>query len=213
MPQPTHFVIRQCSRSCCEFRFPSESDNRRARFCPKCGAETIVAVEIPPQPDFPSVQPAQQVPILEALLDNVRSTFNVGAIFRTADGAGFRHLYLCGITPTPENPKVKKTALGAEGTLAWTYSGNSLAAARKLIAEGKQLWALEVTSGSESLFAALQIRLTTPVVLVAGNERAGVDPDLLALCSRTLWIPMHGQKESLNVAVAFSIAAYTMRYA
>jgi tRNA G18 (ribose-2'-O)-methylase SpoU len=212
MPEPSRFVIRQCSRPTCEFRFPVEIENKRAAACPKCGAETIIAVEIRPQPPFQEKEPCLQMPPLEALLDNIRSTFNVGAIFRTAESAGFRHLYLCGITPTPAHPKIGKTALGAEENLAWTYSNNSLTTAKKMRDAGKQLWALEFSPQAVSLFEAVRERPVSPLVLVAGNERTGVDPDLLALCDRVIWIPMQGQKESLNVAVAFSIAAYTLRY-
>ncbi len=212
MPDSARFVIRLCSSPLCEFRFPVEIENSHARTCPKCGAETIVAVEISPQPPFQIPVSDPQTPILEALLDNVRSTFNVGAIFRTADGAGFRHLYLCGITPTPQHPKIAKTALGAEINLAWTYSPNSLTTAKKLKGEGNQLWALEFAPHAVSLFDAVQDRPASSIILIAGNERTGVDPELLALCDRIIWIPMQGQKESLNVAVAFSIAAYTLRY-
>jgi tRNA G18 (ribose-2'-O)-methylase SpoU len=209
----SRFVIRQCTRPGCLFRFPVETDFKRANICPKCGAETTIAVEIPPGSAAFDPGPIPTLPRLEAFLDNIRSTFNVGAIFRTADGAGFSHLHLCGITPTPENPKVGKTALGAEAGMAWSYHLNSLMAARELKRQGAVLWALEGIPSAVSLFQAIEVGLPpAPVVLIAGNELSGVDPELLELCDRVLWIPMQGSKESLNVAVAFSIAAYTLRY-
>ncbi len=80
---------------------------------------------------------------LEALLDNVRSAWNVGAMFRTADGLGVGKLLLCGITPTPETKAVRKTALGAEESVAWEYARNALDLAALLKREGALLWALE----------------------------------------------------------------------
>jgi 23S rRNA (guanosine2251-2'-O)-methyltransferase len=212
MPTSPEYIIRECTRSSCLFRFPIEKNNKRAFQCPICGSATHLAVEIPPPPAFPEIQIPKTI-ILDAFLDNLRSTFNVGAIFRTADGVGFRKIHLCGITPTPDHPKIGKTALGAENTLTWEYHRNSLEAARRLKDEGAVLWALEYIPGSISLYRAIDDIPSVPLVLVVGNERAGVDPGLLALCDRVVWIPMHGQKESLNVAVAFSIAAYAVRYA
>jgi tRNA G18 (ribose-2'-O)-methylase SpoU len=142
---------------------------------------------------------------LRGLLDNIRSVFNVGSIFRSADGGGFERLYLCGVTPTPANPKLSKTALGAERAVAWQAAPNAVELAERLIAEGKHLWALEETPGAESLLGAPAPPDGT--VLVAGGEVTGIDPHLLRLCERTFKIPMYGSKRSLNVATAFGIAA------
>ena len=211
--EPIVFV--ECSRPGCQFRFPVEANNRRGKTCPKCGAETIPQAEA----GFAGRQMTLQVanhplpksPPAAALLDNLRSTFNVGAIFRTADGAGFDRLHLCGITPTPENPKVGKTALGSENAIPWDYSNNSVLAVRQLKQAGACLWALEDTPQAISLYDALSFRSSQPLVLVVGNELAGVDPGVLELCDLHTWIPMRGMKESLNVAIAFSIAAYLIR--
>lgn len=206
------YVFRECTRPTCQFRFPVEKANRHGRLCPKCGAETVV---IPAPESFtPS---GSEIPwnglVLDGLLDNIRSTFNVGSIFRSADGSGFHLLHLCGITPTPDHPKVGKTALGAEQALPWVYYNNSLHAAGQLKEQRACLWALEQTPRSISLFDLSRDDLPPYLVLIAGNEIAGVDPGLLDLCDRHVWIPMQGQKESLNVAIAFSIAAYLIRYA
>ena len=149
---------------------------------------------------------------VEVFLDNIRSTFNVGAMFRTADGAGIERLYLCGITPLPDNPKVAKTALGAEQAVPWTYFPNGLSAVQELKQSGKHLVALEVSPGATPLFEYLPPPDGQPVVLVVGNEVTGIDPDICALCEQTIWIPMSGFKRSLNVSIAFGIAVYFLRY-
>jgi 23S rRNA (guanosine2251-2'-O)-methyltransferase len=149
---------------------------------------------------------------LHGLLDNVRSTFNVGSIFRSADGAAFQHLYLCGITPTPAHPKVAKTALTAEQTVAWSQHTNALDLAEALQGRGHHLWALEDAPDATSLFAAQLPPPDQPLVLIVGHEVTGVDPGLLALCDQVVALPMGGVKRSLNVAIAFGIAAYTVRF-
>jgi tRNA G18 (ribose-2'-O)-methylase SpoU len=151
-------------------------------------------------------------PAVEALLDNIRSIYNVGSMFRTADGAGIRHLHLCGMTATPEQPKVVKTALGAEQAVGWTFHPNGLEAAEGLQKQGYRLWALEGGRRAEPLFAAQVDPAGPPILLVVGNEVAGVDPAILERCERVLSIPMSGVKQSLNVVVAFGIAAYFLRW-
>lgn len=145
------------------------------------------------------------------LLDNIRSLYNVGALFRTADGAGVTHLICSGITATPEHPKVAKTALGAEITSQWHYSRNGWQTAAALQEQGWQIWVIERTEKAEDLFA-VQRESTLPIVLVTGNERAGVDPAILRLADKVISLPMQGSKGSLNVAVAFGIALYTLRF-
>jgi tRNA G18 (ribose-2'-O)-methylase SpoU len=148
---------------------------------------------------------------LIGVLDNLRSAFNVGSILRIADGVGMAGLHLCGITPTPENPKVAKTALGAEAAVAWDYHRNALHAVAQLQAEGVRLVVLERTVGAVSLFD-LDFRPGVPVALVVGNEKAGVDPAVRDVADDLAYLPMRGQKESLNVAVAFGIASYILRH-
>jgi tRNA G18 (ribose-2'-O)-methylase SpoU len=146
---------------------------------------------------------------LEALLDNIRSAWNVGAIFRTADCLGVDKLYLCGITPTPENESVQKTSLGAESSVKWEYARNALLVAERLKAEGVRLWALEQDARSNPLGktdAEANRETNQRMVLIVGNEVTGVDPALLDLCERIVHIPMRGSKRSLNVEVAFGVA-------
>lgn len=206
------FQMRQCQNESCRFRFPALAGADEGRQCPECSALTAFASQ-PFASGLPQHSDSSDGPVIEALLDNIRSVFNVGAMFRTADGAGLRHLHLCGITATPQHPKVGKTALGAEQATPWTRYRNALDAAQRLREQGAQLWALERQPGSQSLFNTSPRETGAPVVLVVGNERAGIDPQLLARCNRVLHIPMAGTKESLNVAIAFGVAAYYLRHA
>src|SRR5690606_27572956 len=119
---------------------------------------------------------------------NVRSVFNAGSIFRSADGAGVQHLHLAGMTPTPDHPKFAKTSLGAERRVRWSRSLNAVDLAAHLRQEGMRLWALEDAANAEPLFAC-RLNGPQPVVLVVGNEVAGVDPGILALSDRVLSIP------------------------
>jgi tRNA G18 (ribose-2'-O)-methylase SpoU len=150
---------------------------------------------------------------LFALLDNVRSTFNVGSIFRCADGAGVQHLYLCGASPTPDHPKLAKTALGAERAVTWSYHTNALDLVEKLQQCEMSIWALEANERAESLFGASGLSIRKPTLLVVGSEVAGVDPAVLHHCERVFALPMFGSKRSLNVAIAFGIAVYTLQFA
>lgn len=145
------------------------------------------------------------------LLDNIRSIYNVGAMFRTADGAGLERVYCCGMTATPRHPKVAKTALGAQENIPWDYGANACDIAYWLQKAGWQIWVLEEATHATNLFT-LQ-RTDVPIVLVVGNERAGVDPALLEMANQTVSLPMHGSKGSLNAAVAAGIALYTLVFA
>lgn len=208
-------IIRQCRNTECSFRFPAPFSGSSGRFCPLCGWETDI---VTPQKTADPFVPRESTPeptgqAIEALLDNIRSTYNVGSMFRAADGAGLDGLHLCGITPTPENPKVIKTALGAEKSVKWKYYRNSVMAVHDLKDHGYWIFALEATARSESIYKLDSSFAHKPILLVVGNEICGVDPEILDLSDRTLWIPMLGQKQSLNVALAFGIAAYTLRFA
>jgi len=147
---------------------------------------------------------------IEVLLDNLRSTLNVGSIFRTADGAGVHFIYCCGTTPTPEHPKIAKTSLGAEDFTAWEYRRNALDLVKEKKQLGFQIISLEASDKSTSLFEHSSISKQEPTLLVLGNEVSGIDPEILDNSDQTFFIPMLGKKSSLNVAVAFGIAIYTL---
>lgn len=205
------YHIRQCSNELCRFRFPAAEDAAGQERCPQCGSPTYRAVEFPPAADFTRHHMRPAALHLEILLDNTRSVYNVGSMFRTADGAGIKQMHLCGITSTPEHPKFAKTALGADEMIPWRYYLNGVDAAVALKKQGYALWALEETPQSESLFE-VQLEPERPTVLVLGNEVVGVDPEILALCERHLVIPMQGRKKSLNVTIAMGTAVYWLLY-
>ena len=205
------YTIRECIRENCGFRFPVLDNEPRADCCPRCKGAIRVVYDGTLRHDLPVPWPSLPPCEVHAVLDNVRSTFNVGSIFRVADGAGVTHLHLCGITPTPENRKVAKTALGAENSICWTHSNSTLATASSLVDDGISLWALENTEQSVPLFDFYLPQGSQRIALILGNEVTGVDPEVLALCDHTLHIPMNGIKGSLNVGVAFGIAAYWLR--
>lgn len=213
---PSFYQIRQCENPACGLRYPMTEGHPFGERCPLCLGSTRMELQRPLNPDV-GFSPSPPTHLaegegnkLEALLDNVRSAWNVGAIFRTADALGVRRLHLCGITPTPENAAVAKTALGADSSVLWTASKNAVMAAENLKADGCQLWALEQDERAVSttdLFTDSRIRADFPlIVLIVGNEITGVDPALLDLCDQIIYIPMRGQKRSLNVEVAFGVA-------
>ncbi len=206
------YSIRQCQNDTCRFRFPVADGDGCGDGCPHCSAATIVIpVERTPAAAISHPAPRHTIALL---LDNIRSAYNVGAIFRTADGAGVNRLYLCGITATPEHAKVHKTALGADGRIPWTHNRNALDTAVALKQQGYILWALEETLQAESLYTAdLTVPDGRPLLLILGNEKTGVDPAILNLCPRILALPMLGHKNSLNVAVACGIALYHLQFA
>jgi tRNA G18 (ribose-2'-O)-methylase SpoU len=150
---------------------------------------------------------AQRHPVI-GVLDNIRSLYNVGACFRTADAMLLARLVLTGYTPHPPRPEIDKTALGATSTVPWTHDASPEEALRALKAEGITLYALEITDRSTRIDRVE--RFVYPAAIVVGNEIGGISPGALALCDEALEIPMFGVKHSLNVAVAFGIAAWEM---
>ncbi len=207
--------ICECTNPVCALRFPAESDDGRRLHCPLCGSATVCvpALEkqsIGAQSGAQSGAPGSVHAPLYVILDNLRSSYNVGSILRTSDAVGVNEIHLCGITPTPTHPKVAKTALGAEVEIAWQYHRNALHIADKLRADGVVLWALEIHPQARSLVDAPP--LTQPTALIVGSETCGVDPALLARCDHVFALPMLGSKGSLNVASAAAVALYWLRF-
>lgn len=210
----------ECTNPDCTLRFPQvvEGEAPFLRHCPSCGAPVRLAAQatlpaeapLPHRAPHPTPLPPATPGARLAVLDNLRSAWNVGSIFRSADGAGWRHLCLAGFTPTPEHPGVAKTALGAEQRVAWSPHPNAVRLVQRLKTQGWALWALETTPQARPLPQVRAEASAVPLALVVGNEQAGVDPDLLALCDRVVTLPMRGHKRSLNVAIAFAIAAYLL---
>lgn len=162
-----------------------------------------------------------------AILYNIRSLYNVGSIFRTADAAGFKKLYLCGITPGPKDEfdkprkELAKVSLGAEKYLEWDTLARTLPKTLNLIKELKnqdyKILAIEQSKKSIPYYKFFKSYISKPSVkggkfcLIIGNEINGLPPSILNLADKTLEIPMYGQKESLNVSVAFGIVAFHIK--
>jgi len=142
------------------------------------------------------------------ILNNVRSLYNVGSVFRTADGVGVEKLWLCGITGYPPDQKISKTALGAENTVPWEQRKNTAEAVFELKQKGYQIVLLEQV---EKSIPYRDFEPAAPVCLVLGNENTGILEDLMPFCDQAIEIEMAGLKHSLNVTVAFGIVAYDFR--
>ncbi len=145
------------------------------------------------------------------VLDNIRSVYNVGSIFRTADALGIDKIYLCGTTPTPtdrfgrERNDLAKVALGAEKSVAWKYASKTEDVLKKLKKEKFYIIAIEQNKKSKDFS---KVKPKYPVAIVMGNEVGGLDKKVLKLCDIIAEMPMKGKKESLNVSVAFGVATY-----
>ena len=143
------------------------------------------------------------------LLNNIRSLHNVGSIFRTSDGAGVKKIYLCGQTGYPPRPDITKTAIGAEEVVPWEYWIDAKECIQNLLKSKKsvQLVALEQTKKSVDY---KKFKPKYPICLVVGHEIDGVEQGILDLCDAAIEIPMKGEKQSLNVSVAFGVAVYEL---
>jgi 23S rRNA (guanosine2251-2'-O)-methyltransferase len=206
-------IYYECENQACGLRFPDLRDELVRERCPMCRERIKISLELDQRErENPLNYRGEAGPIIEVLVDNVRSGLNVGSIFRTADGVGVRKLYLCGFTPTPANSVVQKTALGAEKTVPWQRVNNGVLKARQLKLDGYRLWGLETGETAESLYSQLDKIGVQPLVLVVGNEVCGVDPEIIELCDQIVSIPMIGLKRSFNVATAFGIAASFLHY-
>ena len=142
------------------------------------------------------------------VLNNVRSLYNVGSIFRTADGVGVEKIWLCGITGYPPKNEIAKTALGADKQVPWEYRQDVLSVIRELKTKGYKIVLLEQIE--ESIFYD-KFKPQAPVSLVIGNEIEGINEKIVSYCDGAVEIDMAGLKNSLNVAVAFGIVAYHFR--
>ncbi len=157
------------------------------------------------------------------ILHNIRSTHNVGSIFRTADAAGCEKIYLCGITPAPRdrfgriNEKIAKVALGAENWVKWEKVSQTTRLIDKIRKDGYKIFAVEQSKKSVPYYKVKIKNLpvgeagkNSKVALVLGAEVDGLPSAILRRADKILEIPMRGKKESLNVAVAFGIVAFNL---
>ncbi|MCZ2127162.1 MAG: RNA methyltransferase [Anaerolineales bacterium] len=201
-----YFETRVC-RSC-GLRYPTQKGGQTR--CPIClGISDAVAEKIIRDEERTLTPTKKRGADWAVVLDNIRSAQNVGAIFRSADAFGFERVHLCGITPTPESGAAKKTALGAEDYLAWSYHKNAVELVGALKKEGWKIVALEEGENARNIQTA-RFAKDEKIALILGNEVSGVDEEILALCDSVFAIPMRGRKRSLNVSVAFGVAAYAL---
>ena len=154
------------------------------------------------------------------ILDNLRSAHNVGSIFRISSGIGIDKIYLCGTTPTPYESGAKfartqkkrkeliKTSLGAEDEIAWEHFPDTLSVVQNLKKENFTIVALEQTESSID-YKGLKIS-NENLAIILGNEVTGIFKDILEMADQITEIPMYGQKESLNVTIAYAILIYRL---
>lgn len=145
---------------------------------------------------------------MELIAHNIRSLFNVGAFFRNADAFGVSKMYLSGYTATPPRDEISKVALGAENTITWEKESDIDALMARLQSEGKRIIAFEAEQTFQPI-SSFQFKESD--VLLFGNEPDGLPEDILNKVDAKLYIPMHGNKSSLNVAVASGVALYAAR--
>lgn len=205
-PTGENFWAYQCNSAECGLRFPAPEITGLK--CPICHSP-VEKVELWHSSTSDRAFAIKSDTRVVAVLDNIRSAYNVGSILRTSDGAGISHGYLCGITPTPLHPRLAKTALTAEIHTSWSYHPNCVELVRQLKNEGFLILGLETSPGAVDLTTETAFP-ERDYALVVGNEVCGIDPAVQALCDRLYLLPMTGIKKSLNVSVSFGIAAYIL---
>jgi tRNA G18 (ribose-2'-O)-methylase SpoU len=144
---------------------------------------------------------------VSVLLENVRSLYNVGSFFRTADAACIEALHLCGFTGYPPQKQITKTALGAEDTVRWDHTWDTIARVEELRARGYEIAAIETSVRSVDLFDWAP---RYPVCVLFGHEVDGLSEPLREMADTHVRIPMLGQKHSLNVATAGGVVIYEL---
>lgn len=149
---------------------------------------------------------AKKLPVV-IVLDNVRSLNNVGSVFRTSDAFRIEKIYLCGITATPPNREIHKTALGAEETVRWEYQPDTLPVIQCLQEEGYKVYAIEQTENSLSL-ENVRLSPEEKTALVFGNEIRGVQQEVVDISQGCIEIPQFGTKHSFNISVSVGIVLW-----
>ncbi len=150
---------------------------------------------------------AKKLPLV-VVLDNVRSMYNVGSVFRTADAFRIEKICLCGITSTPPHPEIHKTALGAEMSVDWQSYPDAIQAVEELKKQGYYVFSIEQVEGSVKL-PELKLEKDTKYAVVLGNEVKGVDQNVVDISDGCIEIPQYGTKHSLNVSVTAGIIMWT----
>jgi len=156
------------------------------------------------KPSELEVKTKDRTPIF-AILDNVRSMFNVGAIFRTSDAVLLEKLYLCGITGFPPRKEISKTALGAEEIVPWEYKDEAIEAIREMKDRGVKVIAVELAEGAVNYSDA---KYEGPVCFVFGHEVHGISDEVMEEVDMSVSLPMLGRANSLNVATCYGIIVF-----
>lgn len=160
------------------------------------------------KPSVEQVKQFERTP-LYLIFDNIRSLYNVGAMFRTADAILVEKIFLCGITGKPPRKEIDKVALGAVEVVPWEYRENAKELIEELKKQGITICALELTDPNHHF---KKISYPFPLALIVGNEVEGIDESLMPLVDMAINIPMLGRANSLNVATALGVAAYEILY-
>lgn len=149
---------------------------------------------------------SQKIPVI-AVLENIRSAYNVGSVFRTADAFLLEAIYITGYTCIPPHKEIKKTALGAEETVDWKHFTNATEAIKKLKAAGYKVYAVEQAKDSLKLQNAA-FDTDDKIAVIFGNEVTGVEQDTILQCDGCIEIPQLGMKHSLNIATAAGVVLW-----
>ena len=149
---------------------------------------------------------ADKLPIT-VVLDNIRSGNNVGSVFRTSDALRIEKVVLCGITATPPNKEIHKTAIGADKSIEWEYIKNTEDAVHKLKLEGYKIVGIEQVENS-TLLPDFKADKNDKIALVFGNEVKGVQQKIIDLCDENIEIPQYGTKHSFNISVSAGIVLW-----
>ena len=153
-------------------------------------------------------QRAKKTPLI-VVLDNVRSTYNIGSVFRTADAFRLEEVVLCGITATPPSNEIHKTALGAEESVSWTHFKETTDAVEYLTNKGYTLCAIEQCEGS-TMLGDFKKDPYKKYAVILGNEVKGVQQTVIDLCDHCIEIPQYGTKHSMNVSVTAGIIIWSL---
>ena len=148
----------------------------------------------------------EKLPIV-IVLDNIRSSNNIGSVFRTADAFRIECLHLCGITSTPPNKDIQKTALGSTSSVEWKYFNNTIESIKQLKNEGYLIYSIEQVDESCKLDTFIPEN-DTKIALVFGNEVKGVEENIIELSDKCIEIPQFGTKHSLNISVSAGIVIW-----
>ena len=147
-----------------------------------------------------------KIPVI-GVLENIRSAYNVGSVFRTADAFLLEGIFICGYTCKPPHKEIKKTALGAEDSVTWKHFDNAAAAIEQLKSDGYKVYAIEQAENSLSL-ESINFNSIEKIAVIFGNEVSGVEQSTIELCDGVIEIPQFGMKHSLNIATAAGVVLW-----